>query len=51
MAGPVVTLWYRAVELILGSEDFDEAVDMWSLGCVLVEMLTGQVLVPFVMFA
>jgi len=37
---PVVTLWYRAPELLLGSEYYSTPVDMWSVGCIFAEMLT-----------
>ncbi|KIW93152.1 uncharacterized protein Z519_05757 [Cladophialophora bantiana CBS 173.52] len=36
----VVTLWYRAPELLLGAEEYDFEVDIWSLGCVFAELLT-----------
>ncbi len=39
MTREVVTLWYRAPEILLGGE-YDFSVDMWSVGCVFVEMLT-----------
>eukprot|EP00760_Papus_ankaliazontas_P022828 PhM_4_TR19036/c0_g1_i1/m.63268 len=35
----VETRWYRAPELIMGMPSYDEKVDIWSLGCVLAEML------------
>ena len=35
----VVTRWYRAPELLLGSKEYDSAIDMWSVGCILAEML------------
>lgn len=38
----VVTLWYRAPELLLGNEEYDEKIDMWSAGCILAEMLIGM---------
>lgn len=38
----VVTLWYRAPELLLGAEKYDEAIDIWSLGCVFGELLRKQ---------
>lgn len=40
----VVTLWYRAPEILLGSEYYGPAVDIWSLGCIFYEMLTKKVL-------
>ena len=30
----VLSLWYRAPELLLGSENYDEKVDVWSIGCI-----------------
>ncbi|KAJ1624725.1 kinase-like domain-containing protein [Pavlovales sp. CCMP2436] len=39
----VVTLWYRAPEILLGSPHYNTAVDIWSCGCILGEMLTGKV--------
>ena len=38
----VVTLWYRAPELLLGTTTYDSAIDMWSLGCILGELLTKK---------
>lgn len=38
----VVTLSYRAPELLLGAEHYNTAIDIWSLGCVLAELLTGR---------
>lgn len=38
----VVTLWYRPVELLLGSTEYDTSVDVWSVGCIIAEMLTGS---------
>ena len=37
----VITLWYRPPELLLGSEEYQVSVDMWSAGCILVEMKLG----------
>ncbi|KEF55026.1 CMGC/CDK protein kinase [Exophiala aquamarina CBS 119918] len=36
----VVTLWYRAPELLLGTEAYDSEIDVWSLGCIFAELLT-----------
>ncbi|XP_020176812.1 putative cyclin-dependent kinase F-2 [Aegilops tauschii subsp. strangulata] len=33
---------YRAPKILLGKEDYDALVDIWSLGCVMAEMLTGE---------
>lgn len=35
---PVVTLWYRAPELLLGLREYGFAIDIWSIGCVFAEM-------------
>lgn len=40
----VVTLWYRAPELLLGSTNYTTQIDMWSLGCIFAELLTGEIL-------
>ncbi|KAK9817392.1 hypothetical protein WJX74_008301 [Apatococcus lobatus] len=42
----VVTLWYRAPELLLGSELYTEAIDMWAAGCILAELLRMEPLFP-----
>lgn len=38
----VVTLWYRAPELLLGAEQYDRAVDLWSIGCIFGELLNKE---------
>ncbi|KAG8379234.1 hypothetical protein BUALT_Bualt07G0067300 [Buddleja alternifolia] len=38
----VVTLWYRPPELLLGSTDYGASVDLWSVGCLLAELLIGK---------
>ncbi|KAI1082382.1 cmgc/cdk/pitslre protein kinase [Whalleya microplaca] len=38
----VVTLWYRAPELLLGTRTYGAAVDMWSVGCIFGELLTRE---------
>ena len=40
----VVTLWYRSPELLLGSEHYTTAVDLWSVGCLFAELLTSKAL-------
>ncbi|XP_036274941.1 cyclin-dependent kinase 11B [Pipistrellus kuhlii] len=42
----VVTLWYRAPELLLGAKKYSTAVDMWSVGCIFGELLTQKPLFP-----
>ncbi|XP_058453483.1 stress-activated protein kinase JNK-like [Malaya genurostris] len=41
----VVTRYYRAPEVILNL-DYDTKVDIWAIGCIMAELLTGQVLLP-----
>ena len=41
----VVTLWYRAPEVLLGVT-YATPVDMWSAGCILAELVSGQPLFP-----
>lgn len=36
----VVTLWYRAPEILLGTKLYATGVDIWSLGCIFAEMVT-----------
>lgn len=42
----VVTLWYRAPELLLGAKTYDTAIDMWSVGCIFAELITKEPLFP-----
>jgi serine/threonine protein kinase len=42
----VVTLWYRAPEILLGSKTYAPPVDIWSMGVIFVEMLTKRPLFP-----
>lgn len=37
----VVTLWYRAPDVLLGSRKYSTPVDMWSIGCIFAEMVNG----------
>ncbi|ADM12617.1 cyclin-dependent protein kinase [Encephalitozoon intestinalis ATCC 50506] len=46
MTNLVVTLWYRAIEVLLGSETYNESIDMWSVGCIVGEMLKGGPILP-----
>ena len=39
---PVVTLWYRAPELLLGAPIYGPEIDMWSIGCIFAELLTKK---------
>ena len=38
----VVTLWYRAPDVLLGSKNYATSIDMWSIGCIFAEMSTGK---------
>lgn len=38
----VVTLWYRAPDVLLGSRTYSTSIDIWSAGCILAEMFTGR---------
>jgi len=42
----VATRWYRAPEILLGSTRYTKGVDMWSVGCILGEMLGGSPMFP-----
>lgn len=42
----VATRWYRAPEIMLSSRSYTKAVDIWSVGCTLFEMLSGKPLFP-----
>lgn len=42
----VATRWYRAPEILLGCKRYTKGVDLWSLGCILGEMLIGKPLFP-----
>ena len=42
----VVTLWYRAPEVLLGSRHYNTAIDMWSVGCIFAEMAMRTPLFP-----
>ncbi|NWX98368.1 CDK10 kinase, partial [Nothoprocta ornata] len=46
MTPKVVTLWYRAPELLLGMTTQSTSIDMWALGCVLAELLAHKPLLP-----
>ncbi|KAJ0408632.1 hypothetical protein P43SY_008979 [Pythium insidiosum] len=38
----VVTLWYRAPELLLGAKHYTKAVDMWAVGCIFAEIVNAR---------
>ena len=42
----VATRWYRAPELLVGDTQYGPPVDVWAIGCLFAELLTGQPLWP-----
>ncbi|KAL2912189.1 cyclin-dependent kinase 5 [Polyrhizophydium stewartii] len=42
----VVTLWYRAPDVLMGSRQYSTSIDIWSTGCILAEMASGVPLFP-----
>ena len=43
MTDYVSTRWYRAPEILLGSDNYGPKADMWSIGCILGEIILGRV--------
>ena len=42
----VVTLWYRPPDVLMGSRKYSTSVDIWSIGCIMAEMITAHPLFP-----
>ena len=42
----ICSRYYRAPELIFGATEYNNSIDVWSVGCVVAEMLLGQPLFP-----
>lgn len=42
----VVTLWYRPPDVLEGSKNYNGSIDMWGVGCIFFELLTGGALFP-----
>jgi mitogen-activated protein kinase 1/3 len=42
----VATRWYRAPEIMLNSKGYNKSIDVWSVGCILAEMLNNRPLFP-----
>jgi CTD kinase subunit alpha len=42
----VITLWYRPPELLLGATAYGPGVDIWSIGCIMLEMVTKNAIFP-----
>ena len=41
-----MTLYRRPPELLLGAEDYNTEIDMWSVGCIFAELLVGKPIFP-----
>lgn len=46
MTGYVATRWYRAPEIMLNWMHYNQTVDIWSVGCIMAELLTSHTLFP-----
>jgi len=42
----LVTIWYRAPEILLGGKAYSTPADVWSMGCIFAEMVNGSPLFP-----
>jgi serine/threonine protein kinase len=42
----IATRWYRAPEVILSWKQYTAAIDVWSVGCILAELIRRKVLLP-----
>ena len=42
----MITLWYRPPELLLGQTNYDASIDLWSVGCLLAELVVGRPMLP-----
>jgi cyclin-dependent kinase len=42
----VVTLWYRAPDILLGSKNYSTSIDIWSIGCIFAELVNLKPLFP-----
>ncbi|KAF9587739.1 hypothetical protein IFM89_004716, partial [Coptis chinensis] len=38
----ILTLWYRAPKVLLGATQYSTPVDIWSVGCIFAELITGK---------
>lgn len=46
MTGYVATRWYRGPEIMLNWMHYGQTADIWSVGCIMAEMLSGKPLFP-----
>jgi len=42
LSSQVVTLWYRAPDVLLGSHKYTSSIDIWAIGCIFAEMVTSR---------
>lgn len=42
LTSEVVTLWYRAPDILMGSETYTTSVDIWSIGCIFAELVSNK---------
>jgi mitogen-activated protein kinase 1/3 len=42
----ITTRWYRAPEVLLSWKNYSKAIDIWSVGCILAEMIARKPLFP-----
>lgn len=38
----IATLWYRAPEIMLGEDNYSITIDIWSIGCIFLELMTKK---------
>ncbi|KAG5439033.1 hypothetical protein PCANB_002365 [Pneumocystis canis] len=46
MTPHIVTIWYRSPELLFGKKNYTHSIDLWSVGCILGELITSVPLLP-----
>jgi len=46
LTNEVVTLWYRAPDILLGSKTYSTSIDIWSIGCIFSELSNMKPLFP-----
>ena len=46
MTDYVATRWYRAPELLLSMREYNESVDVWSVGCIFAELIRKRPFLP-----
>ena len=42
----VATRWYRSPEMLLSSKNYSKSTDVWSIGCIIAEILLGKPIFP-----